>query len=277
MAVRRGLMLAILSLCVTTGQALGWGGDGHRTVAAIAMKLLPPQKAAALDKLLRESNVGRSFVDSASYADEVLRGISNSFGPWHFVDWRDGTQAYDPSACTPTCIIDQLPKQIDAARTATSNDDKALALSWIIHLIGDLHQPLHVSDRGDHGGNNFPVTYRGKQLCAHGSQDRHPVRVELHSAWDSCLVYDLEGNRTRDQLADDLRGGLTTYRGHPAATGDYMEWAKETHQLAHDVAYGTLNHGDDLGDSYITTALPVVQQQLLKAGVRLAKIIDENL
>ena len=90
------------------------------------------------------------------------------------------------------------------------------------------------------------------------------------------LVFTLESGRTFDKLADDLRGNLTTYKGHPAASGTMMDWMKETHQAGIDTAYDGLSNGDDIAGVYIEHALPVVQQQLLKAGVRLAKIIDEN-
>jgi S1/P1 Nuclease len=84
------------------------------------------------------------------------------------------------------------------------------------------------------------------------------------------------GHRTFDKLADDLRGNLTTYKGHPAASGTMMDWMKETHQAGIDTAYDGLSNGDDIAGVYIGHALPVVQQQLLNAGIRLAKIIDEN-
>jgi hypothetical protein len=149
-------------------------------------------------------------------------------------------------------------------------------MSWVIHLMGDLHQPMHVTDHGDRGGNDFKVTYNGRTRCRESNSSGTEAKVELHSAWDSCLVFTLESGRTFDKLADDLRGNLTTYKGHPAASGTMMDWMKETHQKGIDTAYDGLSNGDDIAGVYIGHALPVVQQQLLKAGIRLAKIIDEN-
>jgi len=270
--------LVAASVGVAPTDALAWGGHGHRIVAAIAIKLLPPEKAAALDKLMRESDVKRSFVEAASYADEVIRGQDHAgkFSPWHFVDWPDKRKKYNESFCEPTCVIEQLPDQIEAASTETDQDDKALALSWVIHLVGDLHQPLHVSDRKDRGGNDFQVKYRGKTECG----DKHGAlvkKVELHKVWDDCLVFELQGDDTWQQLAEKIRGTLTTHKGHPAASGDVQDWANESHDLAHRFAYNGLKQGADLQDAYINKALPVVRDQLLKAGVRLAKVIDENL
>jgi nuclease S1 len=270
--------LSLSVLAVAPHQAVAWGGDGHRTVAAIAFKLLPPAKAAALDRLLQGSDIREDFVDAASYPDEVIRNQDHSghFSPWHYVNWPDNAPDYSPSVCTPDCIMQELPKQIDLLRTTSDLQAKALALSWVIHLVGDLHQPLHIADRGDRGGNEFKVRYRNRATCHGGTSEKHPVKVELHSVWDTCLVVEIESGATPSDFADALRGSLTTYRGHSAATGDVMQWAKESHDLAGTTAYDGLSNGDDLEDDYISKASPVVQNQLLRAGVRLAKVLDEN-
>jgi nuclease S1 len=273
------LLVAALSAGAFVPQAFAWGGDGHRTVAAIAMKLLPPEKAAAIDKLLRDSNVDRGFVDAASYADEVIREQDHrhKFSPWHFVDWPSDTEDYSASFCKPDCIINELQKQIRQMRIVKKQEPRALAISWVIHLVGDLHQPMHVADRDDHGGNEFSVTYKGERTCrVSAALPKKQATVELHSVWDDCLVFTLENGRSVEHLADDLRGSLTTYRGQAAASGNVMSWAKETHELAPEFAYNGLSHGDDIDDDYIKAALPVVREQLLKAGIRLAKVIDEN-
>jgi hypothetical protein len=193
----RKFHLAVLSLVLTgfASEAMAWGGDGHRSVAAIALKLLPPNKAQTVDNLLRNSDVGRGFVDAASYADEVIRERDhrNVFGPWHFVDWPADAAAYSDSFCGTSCITSELAKQIESMRTATDTETKALAMSWVIHLTGDLHQPLHVTDRGDRGGNEFKVTYHGRALCRESNSSGTQAKVELHSAWDSCLVFTLAG------------------------------------------------------------------------------------
>ena len=120
----------------------------------------------------------------------------------------------------PDCITDELPKQIDVMRTSTDTEAKALAMSWVIHLMGDLHQPMHVTDRGDRGGNDFNVTYNGRTRCRESNSSGTEAKVELHSVWDSCLVFTLESGRTFDKLADDLRGNLTKSRLRESAQGD---------------------------------------------------------
>jgi hypothetical protein len=269
-------LLLVSTVLAVPQQARAWGGDGHRTVAAIAIKLLPPATAAALDRLLQRSDIREGFIDAASYPDEVIRRHDHAgqFSPWHYVNWPVDAAEYDQSVCKPDCILQELPKQI----AALQNPDlqaKALALSWVIHLVGDLHQPLHVADRfvgghDDRGGNDFHVRYRNRATCSGGTSEAHPVMVELHSVWDTCAVVEIESG------ADTLRGTLTTYRGHPAASGDLMQWAKDLHDLAATVAYLGLTGGDNLEQPYISKASKTIQEQLLKAGVRLAKILDEN-
>ena len=167
---------------------------------------------------------------------------------------------YSDSFCDPDCIVNELPKQIEAMRTSTDTEAKALAMSWVIHLMGDLHQPMHVTDRGDRGGNEFKVTYNGRTRCRESNSSGTETKVELHSAWDSCLVFTLESGRTFDKLADDLRGNLTTYKGHPAASGTMMDWMKETHQAGIDTAYdGNVVWAIDrgaCGDAEVLRAFP---------------------
>jgi hypothetical protein len=159
--------LLAFALSGFASDAMAWGHDGHRAVAAIALKLLPPDKAAAAENLLRNSDVGRGFVDAASYADEVIRTEDHRhvFSPFHFVDWPIDASTLPDSVCAPSCLTKALPEQIDLMRTSTDTEAKALAMSWVIHLIGDLHQPLHVADRGDRGGNETKVTYHGRTSC----------------------------------------------------------------------------------------------------------------
>jgi hypothetical protein len=126
---------------------------------------------------------------AASYPDEVIRRHDHAgqFSPWHYVNWPVDAAEYDQSVCKPDCILQELPKQI----AALQNPDlqaKALALSWVIHLVGDLHQPLHVADRfvgghDDRGGTT--ISTFGIATVPHAAaalQRRTPLR------W-SCTVF----------------------------------------------------------------------------------------
>src|SRR5437868_725766 len=134
----------MLAVCGISSSVLAWGGKGHRIVAAIAYQLLPPQKATALDALLR-ANLGVNFIDAASYADDFIRShdAPHHFSPWHYLDWPDSSPNPATASCTPDCILNELPAQLRGFRQAAATpQQRALALSWVIHLVGDLHQPL---------------------------------------------------------------------------------------------------------------------------------------
>lgn len=276
----RALAAAFLCLGILVGpiEAKAWGYDGHRIVAAIALKLLPPEKAAALENLLRTSSVNRSFVEASGYADDVLRR-THEFDKWHYVNWPDDSDSASDQECYPNCVLKALSQQISIAKKSDDPNEKALALSWIIHLIGDLHQPLHVADRdGDAGGNGFAVTYVGQEWCGEPPPPGHRPHMQLHKVWDDCLVLTLMEGKSRDDLANEIVGTLSSYQGHPFALGLRRDWAKESHGLARTHAYADLDPGDDIAreSAYVQKALPAVREQLLKAGIRLASTIDQT-
>jgi hypothetical protein len=260
------IALIVVLAHAIAGPARAWDGDGHRVVAAIAFSLLPPQKGEALDRLLRGSRVGRGFVDASGYADDVLRQgpAASRFAPWHYLSWPTDEPEPAADACAKGCVIETLLLQLPAGadRRPHRRETRALALSWVLHLVGDMHQPLHVGDRRDRGGNGFPV-------------DGQPIE-NLHKVWDELLVERLAGGRHYGLLARDLSQGLTTWRGHPAAAGNPRTWLVEAHALVEPYAYAGITQGQPVPEAYIQRALPIVSRQLLYAGIRLARLVDEN-
>ena len=273
----RRIAITLILVCAMPSAALAWGGLGHRTVAAVAMSLLPSAKAARIDAILHKLEIDQDFVDSASYPDEYIRDHDpgRKFSPWHFADLPDDNSVFD---CKGKCLFTALNTNLTVIQIGADTKADAVALAWVIHLVGDMHQPLHMSGR-DGGGNGFPVTYRGQTTCLNYSGK--PANVELHSVWDDCLVEELANGRTPQQLAHDLLGGITTYKGRSEIDVNdptpWNKWGDESHTLANSVAFDSLKHGDDLGDAYIQPkALSVVEKQLLVAGIRLAYLLDEN-
>jgi hypothetical protein len=273
-------MLALCVLLPTAAQA--WGGLGHRTVAAIAENLLPAAKVARMNALLGMLETDNSFVDAASYPDEYLRDVSHQWDTWHFADLPDDGSTF---SCNNTCLFDQLSDNLAILRQGNGDKAEAVALAWVIHLVGDLHQPLHMTGKL-RGGNSFAVKYRGSSSCRlykrPGAGKPGRAKVELHSAWDDCLVNDLANGRSPEQLASDILGsaGVSSYVGSPYVdTTDqtpWLAWGNESHALANSVAFASLRPNADLEDDYINGALSTVQSQLLKAGIRLAYLLDRN-
>lgn len=266
---------ALLLLFSGTQQASAWGGRGHRTIAAVAMVLIP-DKAAKLNTILGQLEQDNDFIDAASYPDEFVRSHDpgHKQSPWHYADLPDDNT---PFVCGE-CLFKALQTNLDIVKEGKGDKAEAEAIAWVIHLVGDLHQPLHMDARLK-GGNDFHVTYRGKKEC---KSFTGRAKVELHSVWDDCLVEELAHGRTPQQLAKDLLGPIKTFHGRgetlPKNATPWLSWGDDVHALAVSVAFDGLQDGADLGDAYIKgkgKALDVVQQQLLIAGIRLAYLLDQ--
>ena len=269
-------VVTLLLLGGSSTESLAWGGRGHRTVAAIAMALIP-EKAARLDAILGQLERDNNFIDAASYPDEFVRSHDpgHQFGPWHYADLPDDNTKFECGRC----LFQALQDNLAVVKAGKKDKAEAEAIAWVIHLVGDLHQPLHMDGRL-RGGNDFHVTYRGKKGCKNFSGGR--AKVELHSAWDDCLVEELAHGRNPKALAKALLGNIKTFHGRgeilPNNPQPWLAWGDDAHALAVSVAFDGLSDGADLGDAYIKgrgKALDVVQRQLLAAGIRLAFLLDQ--
>jgi hypothetical protein len=273
------VITALTVLSSASTDALAWGGRGHRIVAAVAA-LLIPDKAARLDQIVQQLEMDSNFIDAASYPDEFIRNHdpNRQFSSQHFADLPDDGSQFD--CASQNCLFDALSKNLGILRQGNTDKDTAVAITWVIHLVGDLHQPLHMSGR-DRGGNDFHVKYRGEATCPNFTGGH--ARVELHSVWDDCLVEELAGGMSTQDFAKQLVGDITTFNGRPEVQGGgdapWLAWGDESHTLANSVAFDSLQQNADLEDPYIKGqghALDIVRQQLLVAGIRLAFLLDQN-
>src|SRR5713226_5689174 len=225
------LVLAMaLLLSAGTTDAIAWGCDGHRAIVFIAERLLAPAALAAARATLAASPVDPGLkrfcdptpddliADVASWADDY-RDTSPATSRWHFVDVPRSvalTVANEHTYCPGgNCVIDAIAAQFRALTTSSDAMVKANALRFIIHFVGDLHQPLHATTNGDRGGNCVPVTYYGRmpQENANGNGDYSP---NLHGVWDSSTIRTLMSAKG---LADAraLAGYIVAQRALPAA------------------------------------------------------------
>jgi len=138
------------------------------------------------------------------------------------------------------------------------------ALEFVVHFVGDLHQPLHSADNNDQGGNKVQVIFFGQP-------------GNLHSVWDGGIIR--REKQWGDQLASTLELRITPEQKKAWAHGSVEDWALESHALAVKVVYGKLPPGalPNLSDDYATAMLPVVEEQIEKAGIRLAHLLNEAL
>lgn len=240
---------------------LAWGPEGHRVVAVIAQMNLTPQARAKVNALLGPYN---SLGAISSWADDTRIDFPET-APWHYIDIPLASNTIDMATECPqgNCVIAQVEKFDRMLKDPhTSNTDRRLALRFLVHFVGDLHQPMHCEDNNDKGGNMVQVTFFGRPM-------------NLHSVWDSGILHQIRpyGN----QLAQQLDVRITPAERKQWVKGTIEDWALESHRLAREVAYKDLPRGPDpeLGQAYLDIATPVVESQLEKAGIRLAFLLNQ--
>jgi hypothetical protein len=267
MRSRLVVVLAAAAALVPT-PALAWGKTGHRVVAAIADTQLSGLARAHIQQILGR---GQSLVDVANWADE-MRSAPGEFWqknatPWHYVTLSGRTYDHAPPEGDALEALDRFSKTLE--NPSASLADKQLALRFIIHLVGDLHQPLHVGKCCDRGGNDVKVTWFGKP-------------TNLHAVWDSLLVDDEQLSFT--ELADKLERHMSNEEVINWWDANPRDWVGESAQIRDTVYPAPAVPGKDaqnsqaaipeLSYSYVYRFTPVMEQRLSQAGVRLAAYLD---
>ncbi|MDG3440774.1 S1/P1 nuclease [Nitrospirillum amazonense] len=297
-------VMSTAALALTAGPALAWGPNGHAIVGDIAQDRLTPKAKAVVDQLL--SLEGHHTLDEvASWPDTVGHLPKDKGGlpdtlPWHYVDVPTDQPAYDPArdCADDNCVLARLPEQARIlADTKAAPEARLAALKWVVHLVGDLHQPLHAAERNhDKGGNDVKVRYFDEDRNGH---------LNLHSVWDGSIVdrelglsvnkdYSIDLAKAKSAAAT-LEPGITAYdvkawtpktpSTKPPFEGAGLDkavqaWGEESHGLARDVVYGLLQAPESdgverLAQGYETAAWPLVRMRLEMAGVRLAWVVNQ--
>jgi hypothetical protein len=262
--------------------------------------------AGPIDPALRRfcgANTLDAFADSSTWADDQ-RSIQPDTAGWHFIDIPRGVAKGDIAPyCPPStsCITRAIDDQMAILRNINASAQaRADALRYIIHFFGDLHQPLHATSNNDLGGNCVPVSFFGA-----APQERNVTKESyapnLHGIWDTDILERFAGGQTPQQFADEMS---VKFKGQIPAwlreRVDVVSWAWESHQLAEDSVYGALprkvaietpvevkacsddqhistrmlNLHEQVGADYQAAAEGVIQEQLTKAGIRLAAALN---
>jgi S1/P1 Nuclease len=306
------LMIAILLvLGFGAPAAQAWGCKGHQTVALIAEKYLTPEakqmvlallSANPIDPAVKRycgSAVSDLMGDASTWADDVRSERKN--GPWHYIDIPRGAKRgpLEPFCGDEGCVIQVLAEQIAILKDKSANGAKrADAARYVIHFVGDLHQPLHASTNDDEGGNCVPVKYLRRRPHEHAQH----FSPNLHGLWDTAIPErDMEGadpGEYAERLEESFGADVESWEN----AGIHIdEWAWESHNAAETSAYGELspkvaiepnmpvhtcaddnNIGERLmaehltaGEAYQEQAARVAERRLAQAGVRLAMILNE--
>ncbi len=268
--------------------ARAWDAAGHRAVAEIAMANINPQTAARIQALLKARGqlptprCPIANLDDAATWPDCLRGDSDRWHytfAWHYQN-EPVCRRFDIKADCPggNCVTAQIGRMQQILADRHQSDARRLvALAFLVHFIGDIHQPLHVGDHDDHGGNQVLVGH--SPLPPTADDDGRPET--LHWFWDTL---------PEPVLADRAHPLVRVYS--PAeragvATGNVSDWARESYDLARKLAYARAFHHDpctgstphevDVSPADVRAFLPVVRQRLLQAGLRLARVLDQTL
>lgn len=260
------LFIAILFTISFPAFAFAWGHIGHRTVGLIAAQYLTPKAQQEIAKLLQP---GETLASISTYADEI-RNARPDTRRFHYVNIPLLASEYVPtrdcrSSDEGDCIIAALERfRLELANVKETRERRAFALKFIVHLVGDLHQPLHCGDNDDRGGNDVKVTW-------FGPAERQP---NLHGVWDYAIIE--RDGRSDTSWARDLTANLSVTEIQKLQEGTVTQWALESQRAAKDFVY-KIPASHQLGQAYYEKSLPVVEERLRKAGLRLARVLNEAL
>ena len=282
--------VAFLILC-TPSISLGWGAGGHMMVASIAFSRLNPRAKAQAKTLLAiainpaaVSAKSKDFVNAAHWPDDLRQFPEfDSFKPLHFIDQPfslDGTPL--PAVPTPD-IVTALEDNVNILKTSTDKNAQAQALRFIIHFVGDIHQPLHCATRvdsahpqGDRGGNlvSIKVPITGGKLKT----------TNLHSYWDGGIgSFPKTGANFKPPAFSTIGPAATRAKaGNPDTDPDlklndpfnFQAWAAESLTAAKDTAYPGMTNGAKPNATYRRKALKVARKRVAWGGYRLAALLN---
>lgn len=249
------ITVLLLALIFHSEPAKAWGATGHRAVADIAYQNIKPETRRRIDALLQYE----SLANGSTYADDIKSDDKyKKYYSWHFVNFAAG-ETYEQSSKNPEGdVIVGINTSLEKIRNTHDRQEKIFYLKMLTHLVGDLHQPLHVGHAEDQGGNKVKVTWFGQSS-------------NLHSVWDSKML------DSYDMSYSELSRELMIW---PAAEkkqlqdGTLIDWVSESQKMAQQV-YASAPDGTALSYPYQYQWLPVAKMQLRKGGLRLAKVLDE--
>ena len=249
--------MALVLVLMAPAPGLAWGPNGHRIVGRIAANHLTTEAAVAVTSL-----IGPESLDQVStWADEIRNDPNwqpplRNPTPWHYISIDDAetleTTARDPAGDVLEAIgrFSAVLRDPQAPRPA-----KQEALRFVVHFVGDVHQPLHVGRRADRGGNSVDVTLFGE-------------KTNLHSVWDGGLIESekLSFSELAAFIDHPTLEELRTWQS--AAPADWVRESKAARDRIYKIGDGTL------GYQYVFDHMPLIKRRLLQAGVRLAGLLD---
>lgn len=276
---------ALATAALLASPASAYWEYGHQTVAAIAWDNVTPKTRAAITRILAAQarldtpECPARTIEEASVWPDCVKPLKDANGQsrfgyaysWHYQNVSICADFDLQPACKDgACVSTQIDRQrrLLADRKASAHD-RVMALAFLVHFVGDLHQPLHAGDKGDKGGNDAKTSY--------GAYD--PARLNLHSVWDRLLAERAISSPPRivKRYPPAVRARL--------ARGSTTDWSRESWSVAKQ-AYTVAMHGDPcrptparmtMSEADIERLIPVAREEVVKGGLRLARLLDQSL
>lgn len=251
--MKRNIITVIF--CLTTSVcALAWGPTGHRATGLVAEKHLTKKAKKALERILQ----GQSLAMASTWMDDVRSDSTFDYmADWHWVTIQDG-ETYDQSTKNPNGDIiqtlERVIQELKADRLSPAEETQRVKI--LIHLVGDLHMPLHVGGGTDRGGNDVRVTW-------------FRTDSNLHRVWDSDMIDDTRLSYT--ELAESVNNVDDAAIKRMQSTS-VRDWANESMSYRNQV----YSYGDGrLGYAYSYKNFPLVRTRIQEAGIRLAGLLND--
>lgn len=250
------MVLAVTTI-VLSAQVLAWGQNGHRVTGAIAERYLTERAQQAIGQIL----LNEDLAEASTYPDEMRSDPSTFWkktaNPWHYVTVPEGhsyNEVGAPEEGDALTALSQFTSILKDPKTSLA--DKQLALRFVVHIIGDLHQPLHVGKGTDKGGNDVKLEFFW--------QDSN-----LHRVWDSELMDRRELSYT--EWTTLLSKKITDQQAAEWSITDPQVWIKESGDIRNTI----YPNSNKLSWDYLYQHLPTVQQRLQMGGVRIAAYLNQ--
>lgn len=250
--MKKNIVISLFTvLSLIPHKTLAWGKKGHALVAEVAFNYLDNDTKKNVLGYLD----GMSIEDAANWMDDIKDDKSYDYmKPYHYANIDKGQEVIEKSGSNIIYILNQTIKELQNNKNLTKQEIK-IKILIIFHLVGDLHQPLHVGYGSDKGGNTVQINYKGQG-------------TNLHSFWDSGIISDqkvsfedcLNANKYTPEEMNNLK------------TIDIIAWSKESRKLL-DTVYNT--GGTKIKEEYVIASSKIIESQIQKAGIRLASILEK--
>lgn len=248
----KGIILAVA--CLISLESFGWGATGHRATGLIADQYLTAKARKKIAAILGQE----SLAMASTWMDEIRSDSTYRFADtWHYTTIPDGKRYEDIASNPDGKVVEMIEKFVkDLKGRKLSKKQEEETLKMLIHLVGDIHQPLHVGKPGDRGGNEVKVKWFRNDS-------------NLHRVWDSEMIDDTKLSYTELAGALGKPDKLTIKKWQSASVRDWAHESTTYRPQVYDIGNGTL------GYQYSFKYFPIAKLRMLQAGVRLAGVLNQ--